>query len=596
MAGRIPQQFIDDLIDRVDIVEVIDARVPLKKAGREYTACCPFHNEKTPSFTVSPAKQFYHCFGCGAHGTAIGFLMEYEHMDFVEAVEELARSVGLEVPREGGEAPSPRPKEGPSLYDIQAEAARFYQRQLREHPQAGRAVAYLRERGLSGEIARDFGLGYAPPGWDNLLQALGTTPERRRLLLESGLAIEKDGGGLYDRFRDRIVFPILDRRGRVVGFGGRVLGDDKPKYLNSPETPVFHKGRELYGLYEARKAPGKLQRLLVVEGYMDVVALAQFGIRNAVATLGTATTREHLEQIFRLVPEVVFCFDGDRAGRAAAWRAVENALPVMRDGREARFLFLPEGEDPDSLVRKLGREGFEAEIAKSVPFSEFFLEHLEAQVDISSMDGRARLVELARPLLARLPGGVLRELMTERLARTVGMAAERLDGLLGGARPRPAPSAAPARPAGRERPSPVREAIRLLLHDPGLVEGVEADGELAPPGTPGADILAELVELLRRQPHLRNTAAVMEHFRGHPAERHLWRLAREAPLSPPEGRAEELAGCLQLLRRAGPERRWRELQDKLRREGRLPQAEQEEWHRLLEMRRQAARSQGSGGR
>ncbi|HEB99208.1 MAG TPA: DNA primase, partial [Thiotrichales bacterium] len=579
------------------IVEVIDARVPLKKAGREYTACCPFHNEKTPSFTVSPAKQFYHCFGCGAHGTAIGFLMEYEHMDFVEAVEELARSLGLEVPREGGTPSAPRHKEGSSLYDIQAEAARFYQRQLREHPQAGRAVDYLRERGLSGEIARDFGLGYAPPGWDNLLQALGTTPERRRLLLESGLAIEKDGGGLYDRFRDRIVFPILDRRGRVIGFGGRVLGDDKPKYLNSPETPVFHKGRELYGLYQARKAPGKLSRLLVVEGYMDVVALAQFGIRNAVATLGTATTREHLEQIFRMVPEVVFCFDGDRAGRAAAWRAVENALPVMRDGREARFLFLPEGEDPDSLVRKLGREGFEAEIAKSVPFSEFFLEHLEARVDISSMDGRARLVELARPLLARLPGGVLRELMTERLARTVGVAAERLDGLLGGgARLRAAPAAAPARPAGRERPSPVREAIRLLLHDPALVEGIEADAELAPPETPGGDILAELVELLRRQPHLRSTAAVMEHFRGHPAERHLWRLAREEPLSPPEGRAEELAGCLQLLRRAGPERRWRELQDKLRREGRLPEAEQEEWQRLLEMRRQAARSQGSGGR
>jgi len=334
MAGPIPQDFIDQLLARVDIVDVVGSRVPLKKAGREFTACCPFHTEKTPSFTVSPVKQFYHCFGCGEHGTAIGFLMAYDRMTFPEAVEELARQVGLEVPHE--ERPERRGPDPQPLYDVLERAAQHYQQQLRRHPEAQRAIQYLKGRGLSGETAAAFGLGYAPPGWDNLLGAHGTDAEAVKRLDLAGLLAEGSGGKRYDRFRDRIMFPIRDARGRVIGFGGRVLGDAKPKYLNSPETPVFHKGRELYGLYEARRVPGAIERLLVVEGYMDVIALAQHGIGNAVATLGTATTTEHLERIFKTAPEVVFCFDGDRAGREAAWKALNAALPQLREGREAR--------------------------------------------------------------------------------------------------------------------------------------------------------------------------------------------------------------------------------------------------------------------
>ncbi len=366
MPGAIPQHFIDELLSRADIVEIIGRRVPLKKAGREFQACCPFHNEKTPSFTVSPTKQFYHCFGCGAHGSALSFMMEYDRLSFPEAVEELATSMGLEVPREAGFAQGPdhRP-----LFDILERAAAYFAQQLRQHAQAAQAVEYLRGRGVSGEVAADFRLGYAPPGWDNLLQALGGGDDSRiRLLREAGLITEQDGKR-YDRLRDRIIFPIRDTRGRVVGFGGRLLGDGKPKYLNSPETPVFHKGRELYGLFEARQADANPARLLVVEGYMDVVALAQFGISNAVATLGTATTSDHLEKLYRATPELVFCFDGDRAGRDAAWKALQTALPLMREGRQARFLFLPDGDDPDSMVRRIGQEAMQAEIGDALPLS-----------------------------------------------------------------------------------------------------------------------------------------------------------------------------------------------------------------------------------
>ncbi|MDJ0740543.1 MAG: DNA primase, partial [Gammaproteobacteria bacterium] len=397
MPGAIPQHFIDDLLARADIVEIIGRRVPLKKAGREFHACCPFHSEKTPSFTVSPAKQFYHCFGCGAHGSALGFLMEYDRLSFPEAVEELASSMGLEVPREAAfdQGPDHRP-----LYELLELAAQHYEQQLRQHADAARAVDYLRQRGLSGEIAARFRLGFAPPGWDNLLQALGGDDERVARLRDAGLITEQDHKR-YDRLRDRIIFPIRDGRGRVVGFGGRLLGDGKPKYLNSPETPVFHKGRELYGLYEARQADGHPARLLVVEGYMDVVALAQFGIGNAVATLGTATTSDHLEKLYRATPEVVFCFDGDRAGRDAAWKALQTALPLMRDGRQARFLFLPDGEDPDSLVRQIGAAAFTERVGGAQPLSEYLFEKLSAQVDMQTLDGRARLGELTQPLLER---------------------------------------------------------------------------------------------------------------------------------------------------------------------------------------------------
>ncbi len=530
MAGRIPQQFIDDLISRVDIVEVIDSRVPLKKAGREYHACCPFHSEKTPSFTVSPAKQFYHCFGCGAHGTALGFLMEYEHLEFVEAVEELAKMLGLEVPREGapGGMPTRREQEGnKTLYPLLTQAEQFFRHQLRNHPEATRAIDYLKGRGLSGEIARDFGIGFAPPGWDNLFSALGRDQERELFL--AGLLAEKEGGKRYDRFRDRIMFPIRDRRGRVIAFGGRVLGDEKPKYLNSPETPVFHKGRELYGLYEARQALRELPRLLVVEGYMDVVALAQFGIRYAVATLGTAVTPEHLELLFRQTDEVVFCFDGDRAGRDAAWRGLENALPLMRDGRTLRFMFMPEGEDPDTLVRQLGQESFEQLISRAQTLDEFLVEHFKLRADFKRLDGQARLVELSRPLIAKLPAGIYRYKLVERLAPLANMQPDVLQNMLSGATPARSANA-PQQKRGkargeRQQPSQVRNAITLLLQHPQLAPLVPDPAQLAGLQQPGVALLLDMLDLLHRHPNL-STSALLEHWRGREEERHLFALAQ----------------------------------------------------------------------
>ncbi len=521
MPGKIPDQFIDELLNRVDIVDVINHRVPLKKAGREFQACCPFHDEKTPSFTVSPQKQFYHCFGCGAHGSAIGFLMEYDNLGFVEAVETLADSIGIEVPREGG------PEQGPDrrpLYALMEEASRFFQQQLRHHSRAQTAVDYLKSRGLTGEIAARFHIGFAPPGWDNLLNALGKDQAATRRLAECGLIIEQDGKR-YDRFRDRIVFPIHDSRGRVIGFGGRVLGDDKPKYLNSPETPLFHKGRELYGLYEARKANNKLQRLLVVEGYMDVVALAQFGIRNAVATLGTATTQEHLELIFRTCPEVVFCFDGDRAGRDAGWKALQTTLPVMRDGREVRFLFLPEGEDPDSLVRKEGREGLERRLDQAQPLSEFLFHQLTAQVKMETIDGRAHLAELAKPYLERLPSGLFRRMMFQHLEQLVGIRDRTLE--RSGGLPGNVTRAAVSNPSFKsQRPTPIRLAIALLLDNPHLIQVAdEVEDSWKAWHTTGTLILTQLLEIIRSQPTL-NKAALLERWRDSEHFAHLNKLAQ----------------------------------------------------------------------
>jgi DNA primase len=544
MAGRIPQSFIDDLLNRVDIVQIVDSRVSLKKTGREYQACCPFHNEKTPSFTVSPNKQFYHCFGCGAHGSAIGFLMDFEHLEFPEAIEELARSVGMDVPREAGSDFRPDPRKE-DHYSLLQRTDQFYRTQLREHEQAAKAVDYLKQRGLSGEIAATFGIGYAPPGWDSLLHYLGSDAETQKAAVELGLLVRKDDGRLYDRFRDRVMFPIRDRRGRTIGFGGRVFGDEKPKYLNSPESPLFHKGQELYGLFEARKASQKLERLLVVEGYMDVVALAQFGLRNAVATLGTATTPEHLERLYRTVQEVVFCFDGDNAGRRAAWRALENTLPVLRDGREARFLFLPEGEDPDSLVRRIGKDAFQKKTVDSVPLSRFFYESLSQQVDTRSVDGRAHLVELARPLLQKLPDSVFRDLMLEELSQHSGLNQEQLHNRVFGS-PAPTPPEKPRQRSRGSSRSPVRIAIRLLLEQPELGGQIQRpcgfeDLELA-----GVELLVELLELLWQHPHL-SLGGILEHWRGKPEEAHLARLATQPLEVPAEGFAEEFLGAIQRL-------------------------------------------------
>lgn len=435
MAGLIPQSFIDDLLNRTDIVEVVGSRLQLKKAGKNYTALCPFHNEKSPSFSVSPDKQFYYCFGCGAGGNALGFIMDHDHLDFPQAVEDLAKRAGMDVPREESRGNKPRQPVDSPLYPLLDEAASYYRQALKAHPTRKAAVEYLKGRGLSGEIARDFGLGFAPPGWDNLLKQFGNDALQQKAMIDAGLLIENaESGKRYDRFRDRVMFPIRDSRGRVIAFGGRVLGDDKPKYLNSPETPVFHKGQELYGLYEARKHNRDLEEIMVVEGYMDVIALAQQGLRNAVATLGTATSEEHLKRLFRVVPSVLFCFDGDQAGRNAAWRALESTLSSLQDGRRARFLFLPEGEDPDSLVRREGRDAFLARIAQQAqPLADYFFEQLSEEADPRSLEGKAHLATLAMPLIEKVPGANLKALMRQRLKDITGLSGDSL--------PRPAVSA-----------------------------------------------------------------------------------------------------------------------------------------------------------
>ncbi len=425
--SRIPQNFIDDLLDRLDIVEVVDHRVKLKKAGKNYSACCPFHEEKTPSFSVSPDKQFYYCFGCGATGNAVGFVMEYDRQGFVESVEYLAKLAGMEVPREENREADIRQSQNKKLYEILEKAASYYQTQLKSHPNKQQPVQYLKNRGLTGTIAKDFGLGYAPPGWDNLLNRLGTNEEDQQLMVKSGMTvINEERQSTYDRFRHRITFPIRDIRGRTIGFGGRVLGNDKPKYLNSPETEVFHKGRELYGLYETRQANRQLENLLVVEGYMDVIALAQFNITNAVATLGTACGEEHLKLSFRYVNEVVFCFDGDEAGRTAAKRALINSLSTMEDGRQIKFLFLPEGQDPDSLVRQIGADRFKAQVQCATPLEEFLFDASAEGIDIQQMDGRAKFSKVAAPLIEKLPQGVFKELMFANLAKRTGLSSETL--------------------------------------------------------------------------------------------------------------------------------------------------------------------------
>ncbi|MDG4553590.1 MAG: DNA primase [Candidatus Competibacter sp.] len=502
MAGRIPQEFVDQLLGRVDLVEIVNARVPLRRAGREFMACCPFHAEKTPSFTVSPRKQFYHCFGCGAHGTAIGFLMAYERLEFLDAVEDLARLVGLEVPKTGS-GPSNASR---SLLDWLAQADRFFRQQLREHPTRQRAVDYLRQRGLTGQIAASFGIGYAPPGWGNLSRALHEAGAPIQDLIDAGLASRDEQGRPRDRFRDRITFPIRDRRGRVIAFGGRALdGDTTPKYLNSPETPVFHKGAELYGLHEARAHTRSLQRLVVVEGYMDVVALAQHDIPYAVATLGTATTPEHVERLFRTVNDLVFCFDGDRAGRAAAWRALEVALPLLRDGRQIAFLLLPEGEDPDTLVRREGRAAFERRLEQAASLADYLFAELRAQVDPNTLAGRARLAELARPLLEKLPEGHFRDLMTERLRQEAQLTYTRLRSPAGGTVNR-------ARHNLQLTRTPLRKAIALLLYRPDLARAVVADDPALRGGEPGVKLLAELIGKLRANPDL-SIAALLERYR-----------------------------------------------------------------------------------
>ena len=551
MAGLIPQDFIGDLVARADVVEVIGRRVQLKKAGREFKACCPFHDEKTPSFTVSPTKGFYHCFGCGAHGTPIDFLMEFDHMSFPEAVETLANSMGLEVPRTESDRPARRYDE---LFELTSRVERFWQNALRENDAA---VNYLKQRGIDGTTAKRFGLGYAVDGWSTLLDKFGTSPEAIERLLAAGLIIRKDNGGHYDRFRDRITFPIRDARGRCIGFGGRAMGDGEPKYLNSPETVLFHKGRELYGLFEARQALRQIERLVVVEGYMDVVALARHGIDFSVATLGTATTTDHLNRLFRLTENIDFCFDGDRAGKQAAWRALETALPQIREGRQVRFVFLPDGHDPDSFVNEFGSATFIDALDNGVALSDYLIAELASQVNLETVDGRARLAELAKPLLAKIPPGVYRELLVESLAETVQLSAGKLDRMLGrgedGRRESPVGTRLRqnrAIPASTGKPSVVRRAITLLLNHPEA--GAKLDVvKIAGVNRPGVALLHDLIETVQEEPNI-TTAGLLERWRHDDQGRHLGKLAAvDVPGDDEFNPAAELTDCLEQLALAG---------------------------------------------
>src|SRR5262245_179941 len=577
VSGRIPQQFIDELIARADIVELIGARVPLKKQGKEFKACCPFHGEKTPSFTVVPDKQFYHCFGCGAHGTALGFLMDHDHLSFIEAVEDLASRVGLEVPRE--ERATPQQSATNGLFAALEKAADLYRQELRN---SERGKDYFKSRGLTGDTAARFALGYAPDAWDFLLKQIGDSEAERMKLLQVGLIIERERKpgantppGHYDRFRDRVMFPIRDARGRTIGFGGRVLDKGEPKYLNSPETELFHKGRELYGLYEARQASRTLTRLLIVEGYMDVVRLHQAGITYAVATLGTATTPEHLSRVFRICNELIFCFDGDRAGRAAAWRALENSLSQVREGRQLRFLFLPDGHDPDSLVGEEGREKFEARLAQAMPLSEYFIAHLKSQVDSNTVDGRAKFGELAKPLLERIPAGIYRELLADEIARVVRLDPQRLAAALNTGAPannrtperKPVPLP-PRKPAAGGRRNLVRQAVQLLVHYPRIADKVRNVEALASLDRPGISLIVQLVEELHDQP-CDKMAVLLERWRGRPDVEHLEKLAKMDLLIADEaGAAQELLGALErLLKEEESQRRYDELVSRHKQDG-----------------------------
>ncbi|WP_312981699.1 DNA primase [Atlantibacter sp.] len=508
MAGRIPRVFINDLLARTDIVDLVDARVKLKKQGKNYHACCPFHNEKTPSFTVNGEKQFYHCFGCGAHGNAIDFLMNYDKLEFVETVEELAAMHNLDVPYEAGSGPSQIERhQRQNLYQLLDGLSAFYQQSLTQ-PNASDAREYLSRRGLSADVISRFAIGYAPAGWDNVLKRFGGNDENRQSLIDAGMLVTNDRGRSYDRFRERVMFPIRDKRGRVIGFGGRVLGDGQPKYLNSPETDIFHKGRQLYGLYEAQQSSPEPARLLVVEGYMDVVALAQYDINYAVASLGTSTTADHIQLLFRVTNNVICCYDGDRAGRDAAWRALETALPYMTDGRQLRFMFLPDGEDPDTLVRKEGKDAFEARMEQAQPLSTFLFNSLMPQVDLSTPDGRAQLSTLALPLITQVPGETLRIYLRQELGKKLGIlddsALERL---------MPKQADAAVRTAPTLKRTTMRILIGLLLQNPELAPQVPPLDALDKDKLPGLGLFAELVNTCLSQPGL-TTGQLLEQYRG----------------------------------------------------------------------------------
>ncbi|MFJ7882370.1 DNA primase [Pseudomonas sp. NPDC096917] len=650
MAGLIPQSFIDDLLNRTDIVDVVSSRVQMKKAGKNYTACCPFHKEKTPSFSVSPDKQFYYCFGCGAGGNALGFIMDHDNLDFPQAVEELAKAAGMEIPREeSGRQHKPRQPTDSPLYPLLTAAADFYRQALKSHPARKAAVEYLKGRGLTGEIARDFGLGFAPPGWDNLYKHLSSDTLQQKAMIDAGLLVENaETGKRYDRFRDRVMFPIRDSRGRIIAFGGRVLGDDKPKYLNSPETPVFHKGQELYGLFEARKFNRSLDEIIVVEGYMDVIALAQQGLRNAVATLGTATSEEHMKRLFRVVPSVLFCFDGDQAGRNAAWRALEATLPCLQDGRRARFLFLPEGEDPDTLVRSEGTDAFKARINQHAqPLADYFFQQLTEEADPRSLEGKAHMATLAAPLIDKVPGANLRILMRQRLTEITGLSSETVSQLAQSAPAKPQAQPTydpgfdydampdysdfqqpdlyipqqewtPKKPGaggkkwenkpwdkkgkrGGEREQawipvgvepPTLTALRTLLHHPQLAKKVEDAGHFAAEDQTNNQLLIALVEAVQKNPKL-SSIQLLSRWHGTEQGRLLQRLLEKEWLIDADNLEQQFFDTITSLSARQRERNLEQLLRKAR-QGELSTEEKNELRDLLSRNNPASNPTSTG--
>lgn len=535
----IPREFIDLLLAKIDIVDLINTHVPLKKkSSNNYFARCPFHNEKSASFSVSQPKQFYYCFGCGARGNAIDFLMQQDRLNFPEAIEALARTAGLEVPRDSAK-PFKKEESLSALYDFAEKAADYFYEKLKN---SERAINYLKNRGISGEIAKLFHLGYAPNGWSHLLDAFGTNDIERKKLFDTGLIIKKDEGGYYDRFRDRIMFPIRDHRGRFIGFGGRVLDQGEPKYLNSPETPLFQKGHELYGLYQSLKANRKLDRLMVVEGYMDVIALFQQGVTYAVATLGTATTAHHLQRLLRYTNDIIFCFDGDQAGRTAAWRALEVTLPLMNDSMQIRFLFLPEGDDPDSLIRKEGKAAFEQRTQTALPLSDFFFQTVAKQADMTTMEGRARFAAAALEQIKKVPAGIYQDILIRELEKRARVELGHVPAVQ--TQDEPIYPLADDSKLKSKLPTPIRLALMLLIQHPRLA-GLQED---LPPASnlPGLAFMFQLIKTIKQNAKI-TTGALLEYWRGQKEENVIAKLAQWEHAIPEAGIEHEFLGALRQI-------------------------------------------------
>ncbi len=577
MAGLIPQNFIDDLIARSDIVEVINARVPLKRKGKEYTACCPFHNEKTPSFTVSENKQFFYCFGCHAKGNVIGFLMDYEHLSYIDAIESLAADQHLDVPHENNEFANKNREDKQPFYDILKQASDLFQKQLKT---SERAINYLQQRGLSGEVARLFKIGYAPDGWDFLINHLGKSTENLNSLSKTGLIVNKENNKTYDRFRDRIIFPITDQRGRIIGFGGRILDKGEPKYLNSPENAVFHKGYELYGLYETKQALRKIDRIIVVEGYMDVVALAQQGISYAVASLGTATTTEQIQKTFRTTHEVIFCYDGDNAGKKAAWRALENTLSIIRDGMVAKFLFLPEKEDPDTMVRKEGKEAFEQRIKKATTLSEFLFENLKSESDISTKEGKAQLASKANALIKKMHNSLFKDLLIEELSSLIGLSHQLVESKISENEIKKTPSTRKAKQVRGQQIliNKTRIAIALLIQNPVLVSQYKVPDCFSQAFKKGLPLLYLLQQTIESNNKI-SCAALLERFRDTEYENSLNAMSM---LQTPETENTDniLDVYKNIIQRLSIEDRYEFLTDKLEKDQQLSENEMKEYMEL----------------